>query len=182
MTRTFDGFIVEGELTPMPEPVEPPTAEPETTTEEAASAEAEAAMDAGNYLTGTMTFHEDIDPGTSTHPEGVLEVRGASATYDLQMSDPRISGTLTTLDYALDGYSGHRLAVGGGVELVTPDGTWTGNATGVFEPTMGWQNLYRLDGQGELEGQTFFLHGASPEMDDGVWEMDGFVVGQPPAE
>jgi hypothetical protein len=138
--------------------------------------------DEGSYLTGTMTFVEDIDAGVATQPEGLLEVRGASAAYDLQMSNPSVSGTLTTHDYSLDGYGGDRLEVGGGVDLFTADGAWTGNATGVFEPTMGWQILYRLDGQDELDGLTFFLHAASPEMADGVWEMDGFVVGESLAE
>jgi len=139
--------------------------------------------DAGNhYLTGTMTFVEDIDAGTSTHPEGVLEVRGASAAYDLQMSDPRVSGALTTLNTAMDGYGDLRLAFDGEAELASEDGNWAGNWTGVFEPTLGWQMLYKFEGEGELEGLTFYLHGASPEMDDGIWEMDGFIAGEPPAE
>lgn len=134
------------------------------------------------YLTGTMTYVEDVDPGTSTEAEGVLETRGSSAVYDLEMSDPRVSGTMTSSDVATDGYGGLRLAFAGMAELVDADGSWTGDWTGVFEPTMGWQLLYKLEGQGGFEGLTFYLHGASPELDDGVWEMDGFVVGQPPAE
>lgn len=180
--RTFDGYIFEGELTPMPESVSSSVAEPRTAADEVTPSEAEAAADAGGSLTGTMTFIEDIDLGDSTSTGSLLEIRGASATYDLQMSDPRYSGGMTTLDFTVNGYGGNRLAVGGGTELVTADGTWTGSATGIYQPTMGWQILYRLDGRGELQGMTYYLHAASPEKADGVWEMDGFVAGRPPAE
>jgi hypothetical protein len=134
------------------------------------------------YLTGTMTFVEEVDPGTSTEAGGVLETRGSSAVYDLEMSDPRVSGTLTSSDVATDGYGELRLVFTGMTELVNADGSWTGSWNGVFAPAMGWQLLYELEGQGGFDGLTFYLHGASPELDDGVWEMDGFVVGQPPAE
>ena len=139
-------------------------------------------QDEDQYLTGTLTFSEDIDPGTYTELEGRDEVRGASAAYNLRMSDPRVSGVLTTADIALDGYTGERIAFDGTAELVSEEGAWAGNWTGVFEPMMGWQILSKLEGQGVLEGLTAYLHGASPEIGDGVWEMEGFVVGEPPAE
>jgi hypothetical protein len=134
------------------------------------------------YLTGTMTFVEEIEIGTSSEVDGVLQTRGASAVYDLEMSDPRVSGAYTSRDVAVDGYGDLRLAFAGMAELVNDDGSWTGDWHGIFQPAMGWQLLYELEGQGGFEGLTFFLHGASPELDDGVWEMDGFIVGEPPAE
>jgi hypothetical protein len=143
---------------------------------------ASGAEDGHHYLTGTQTFLKDIEPGMYAELEGMDEIRGASAAYDLRMSDPRVSGTLTTRDVSMDAYTGSRLAFDGAVELVTDAGTWTGTTAGVFEPTMGWQILSTLEGWGDLEGLTFYLHGASPEMADGVWEMDGFIVGELPAE
>lgn len=147
-----------------------------------ASAAVSAASDGDHYLTGTQTFIEDIDPGKWAELEGMDEIRGASAAYDLRMSDPRVSGILTTRDVSMDAYTGSRLAFDGGVELVSEAGTWTGTTSGVFEPTMGWQILSELRGWGDLEGLTFYLHGASPEMADGIWEMDGFIVGEPFSE
>ena len=140
------------------------------------------AEDDDHYLTGTQTFIEDIEPGMYAELEGMDEIRGASAAYDLRMSDPRVSGALTTRDVSMDAYTGSRLAFDGAVELVTEAGTWTGTTAGVFEPTMGWQILSELEGWGDLEGLTFYLHGASPEMADGTWEMEGFIVGEPLAE
>ena len=89
---------------------------------------------------------------------------------------------MTSSGVATDGHGGLRLAFAGMTEVMNADGSWTGDWNGIFQPTMGWQLLYELEGQGGFEGLTFFLHGASPELDDGVWEMDGFIVGEPPAE
>ena len=105
------------------------------------------------YLTGTMTFVEEIETGTSSELEGVLETRGSSAVLlDLEMSDPRVSGTWTTSDVATDGYGDLRLAFAGMAELVNDDGSWTGDWHGIFQPAMGWQLLYELEGQSGFEG------------------------------
>jgi hypothetical protein len=112
----------------------------------------------------------------------VLETRGSSAVYDLEMSDLRVSGTMTSSDVATDSYGGLRLAFAGMTQVINADGGWTGDWNGMVQPTMGWQLLYELEGQGGFEGLTLFLHGSSLELDDGVWEMDGSVVGDSPAE
>ena len=82
---------------------------------------------------------------------------------------------MTTLGMALDVHPGDHYALAGPVRISNADGAWTGTETGAYDPTMGWQFVGWLDGMAAYEGLTLFVHGASPELGDGIWELDGVI-------
>ena len=127
------------------------------------------------YVTGTQTYIEDVTEPTEVQAGDVVQIRGANATYAIEMSDPRVTGTMTTLGMALDVHPGDHYALAGPVRISNADGAWTGTETGAYDPTMGWQFVGWLDGMAAYEGLTLFVHGASPELGDGIWELEGVI-------
>jgi hypothetical protein len=127
------------------------------------------------YVTGTQTYIEDVTEPTEVQVGDVVQIRRANATYAIEMSDPLVTGTMTTLGIELDVHPDDRYALEGLVRLSNADGAWTGTETGAYDPTMGWQFVGWLDGMAAYEGLTFFVHGASPDLGDGVWELEGVI-------
>jgi hypothetical protein len=99
---------------------------------------------------------EDAATRTSM-PDGGYEVLGLPFICEVTYSDPRLSGTQTTL------WSERCFSAGGCInwgtqEIVGPDGTWSGWFTGSEDPD-GNTNLYIvLTGAGDYAGLTSIRH------------------------
>ena len=136
---------------------------------------AQSEDDGDAYVTGTQTYIEDVSEATEVLAGDVTQIRGGNATYAIEMDDPRVTGTMATLGMALDIHPGDRFAFAGPARISNADGAWTGIESGAYDPTMGWQFVGWLDGMAAYEGYTFFVHGASPDQGDGVWELEGVI-------
>jgi hypothetical protein len=128
------------------------------------------------YVTGTLTYVEDVAEPAIDVVDGTWIVRDAYATYDLAMSDPRVSGTYSTLGATEDAHPNEVIAWSVPVQLDAQTGDrWTGTISGTFHPEMGWQGTGWLASAEPDDTSVFFLHLESPERADGIWEVEGVI-------
>lgn len=111
------------------------------------------------HVTGTRAFTE-FSEGLTDATEGDLEESyDWRADYVMEMSDPRVTGTLTLLgDYVEMQETGPRdSAVGQGpVRLVNDGGTWSGTWSRAAHPPCGVHTYVWLFGEEAYEGLTFW--------------------------
>lgn len=128
------------------------------------------------YVTGTLTYVEDVAEPAIDVVDGTWIVRDAYATYDLAMSDPRVSGTYSSLGATEDAHPDGAIAWSVPVRLDAGTGDrWTGTVSGTFHPEMGWQGTGWLASATPGDMSVFFLHLESPERADGIWEVEGVI-------
>jgi len=113
------------------------------------------------HVTGTETF-VSFTPGDTQMVGDVEQMRGASAVHTVEMSDPRLSGTLT-VSVDLDEYPPGDFGVQWGTyRLENEAGAWAGQWSGVFwtPPDGGggghsaWDLSAWAVGEGDYEGLT----------------------------
>jgi hypothetical protein len=177
----YRGFIFEGELPPMPDPVEP-IAEPVAATAASDDAAAEGAaaevdeepeeVEAGDaledaaqtpvYVTGTEAC-TGAQGGSCTVVDGVERCRGFVSDCVNTMSDPRVSGTYTNT-YNHDCLDERGCLFWGTHVLDGPDGGWDCSWSGLEEPYPDAGNdglVYVVcRGTGAYEGLTYVSHHA----------------------
>jgi len=193
-TVRFDGWIFEGDLPTMPDPVEPPA---ELGAMEQAPMDADAAVAAteepevsGDDDAGATSDEGDEElSGTAVYIDGLRTWQtweGEDTIYALEMSDPRANGTYTETDFVGDGYDSDSerpsVAALGRVTLVNDEGSWSGHESAVWDDEMGWRLTAWLAGEDAYEGLSLYLHAhrfpvySTPEM-----EFDGVIFeGEPP--
>jgi hypothetical protein len=135
--RTFDGFIVEGELTTMPGPVVP--------------VGARAAQGAATPVTGTrLTVSADAEPG---------QLEGLRVHETIEWSDPRLPAeqwtTLNTAVLQAGQWAGHILR--GSTLLEGPEGYWTGTSEAFVGEDGTGRGIYVYTGHGAYEGLSAVL-------------------------
>ncbi len=111
------------------------------------------------YVTGTRDFTEFSEGPTDTTEGGLEESYDWRVDYVLELSDPRVAGTLTMLgDYVEMQETGPRdTGVGqGSVRLVNDGGTWAGTWSRAAHPPCGVHTYVWLVGEGAYEGLTFW--------------------------
>ena len=120
------------------------------------------------YVSGTLAWLRD---------EGDVQ-----SLYRADLDDPSVSGTFTLLDQVLDEYPGNVFVGRAQVELVNDEGRWSGEWSGGYHPTMGWQIMAWLVGEDAYEGLMFFMHAESDVFLASTLPMEGIVLeGVPPA-
>lgn len=136
------------------------------------------ASDGPHEVNGTLHYGDDFQGSILAVEEGRTMTRGDGFYENIEMDDPRLSGTLWTVlnrdyignrPYASDGEVGT-----GTVELVNEDGSWVGTMRGYvsMDPrTHHWH--YELTGTGAHDGLSALLYATRPET--GVWDIEGFV-------
>ena len=130
--------------------------------------EPETAPRPATHVTGTRTFTELIEgptEGTGNDADAGYEWQ---ADYRLEMSDPRVSGTLTMLgDYLEMHDAGPRDsdAGQGSVRLENDGGAWSGTWSRSAHPPCGVHTYVWLEGEGAYEGLTFWTMQCSHEQE-----------------
>lgn len=134
-----------------------------------ASPSASPSLPSAVHVTGTMVV-DDIIMGATALVDGVLQMRGLTATTIDTMDDPRVSGT-GAITGNFDSY-GDVMTQWGTYRLENADGAWEGNWRGVLwnrgdvtEHTM-W-----LTGSGAYEGLTYYAHVNG----SGVIDIEGLI-------
>lgn len=126
------------------------------------------------HVTGTRAFTE-----RSEGPTDATDGYDWRADYALEMSDPRVTGTLTMLgDYVeMQETAARDTDVGqGSVRLVTEGGIWSGTWARVAHPPCGVHTYVWLFGEGAYEGRTFWSMECSHEVGTtGETPMEGVI-------
>jgi len=111
------------------------------------------------HITGTRAFTEFSEGPPDAMESDLEETYDWRADYVQEMSDPRVTGTLTFAgDYVEMQETGPRdSGVGqGSVRLVTDGGTWSGTWSRAAHPPCGVHTYVWLFGEGTYEGLTFW--------------------------
>jgi hypothetical protein len=134
------------------------------------------------HVTGTQ-IPDSFTSGDTQQVGDVVQVRDGSAVHTLEMSDPRVSGTVTVV-FNLDEYLPDEAGFQWGTSrLENGGGAWVGEWSGVFWTPPGagdsvWDFSTWAVGEGEYEGLTFYyrISGIGPDRD-----VEGFIFpGDPP--
>jgi len=130
-------------------------------------------------VTGTRVFTE-LSEGPIDVTEGTLEEGYAwRADYVMEMSDARVTGTLTMLgDYVeMQETDPRDSSVGqGSVRLVNDGGTWSGTWSRAAHPPCGVHTYVWLFGEGTYEGLTYWsMQCSHQEGSTGATPMEGVI-------
>lgn len=111
------------------------------------------------HVTGTRAFTEYSDGSTSATESDSEEGYDWRADYVMEMSDPRVTGTLTMVGEYVEMQEagpGDTDVGQGSVRLVTDNGTWSGTWSRAAHPPCGVHTYVWLVGEGAYEGLTFW--------------------------
>jgi len=130
----------------------------------------------------TVTAVEDCwNGGPSQYVEqesGDYQVRGIPVGCEVTHSDPRLDGTMT-LELNEDCFAVGGCANWGAIEIVGPDGSWTGWYTGIERPDTHDVRYTVMAGAGAYEGLVHIRHSVGPF--GGPYQEHGVVYqGDPP--
>jgi len=126
-------------------------------------------------LGGAVLAQDEDESESATYVSGLrtwIEYTDDGAIYEMEMSDPRASGTLTESYVSWQEYGDTTPATAAVVvrlEHVNEQGSWSGIGSGVYDPEMGWQLVGWSTGEGAYEGLTLYMHAvrdiySTPEM------------------
>ena len=181
----FDGYIFDGEMTPMPDPLEAFELVAEVAPHVVAEPEP-AAAPAGEstFVSGTASCGERVPP-IRIGADGSWDAQGSVATCQNDMSDPRVSGAWTnTLNARCFGKD--LCLIWGTAVLESPDGgwecSWSGSNYPVGERQFGYWPLLMsavCPGTGGYDGLTYVFQHSSTEFSEGS-SFNGVIYEGPP--
>ena len=126
------------------------------------------------WVTGTGSIPVEVEAGAETPAGDVLQTRGLVFTDEMEMSDPRVSGTGTGT-WNQDGYPGDIGISWGTYRLENEGGAWSGTFTSADGPIAASSGF--LVGERGYEGLTYYWH---QDMGD-VTSIVGIIFpGEPP--
>ena len=141
------------------------------------------------YFTGTQTWTDMVgEEPTMEEVRGVQRFEGGGYTFEVEASDPRVSGVLTISDGLYDKYGSEVPAnnlegttfadVRGGysVTLANDEGGWSGiTGHSVYAQGMGWRTSMWLKGEGAYQGLTLFVHSQRDLYSDPFTPLEGLI-------
>jgi uncharacterized protein YceK len=136
-------------------------------------------------LSSVVVAQDTTESASATYMSGTrtwLESTGNGSVHELEMSDPRASGTVTESGISWQEYGDTTpptVAAVARLELVNEQGTWSGIWSGVYDPKMGWRLAGWLAGEGPYEGLTLYLHAMRTVYSTPGIETDGIIFEGP---
>ena len=136
-------------------------------------------------LGGAVVAQGEAESPSATHISGSwtwLGVNLGQTVYEVEMSDPRASGTLTETGISWQEYGDTTpptVASVIGIELVNDEGSWSGFGSGVYDPAMGWRLSGYQAGEGAYEGLTLYVHGTRDIYSTPVMPLEGVIFEGP---
>jgi hypothetical protein len=104
-------------------------------------------------------------------------IGGFALSCELDMSDPRVSGTETIEQYRgfADGSGGHQWILGDDV-ITNAEGTWRGSSQGSSDAAVNPLGESHYIGEGAYEGLEFHYYFAQPEFPTGQSHLRGWIA------
>ena len=104
-----------------------------------------------------VTSIEEVSPGTMKSGGGLVHVEGVQHEHVWTASDPRLSGTVTSIGNH-DVYPDVPMEVQSATyEVVNDGGRWLGTSTALKLPDLGSKDVAVLRGEGDYEGLTAYV-------------------------
>jgi hypothetical protein len=127
-------------------------------------------------LSSVVVAQDTTESASATYMSGTrtwLEGTENASVFEVEMSDPRASGTATETVISWQEYGDTTPPTTTAtlqLELVNEQGSWSGVGSGVYDPEMGWQLVGYQAGEGAYEGLTLYMHAtrdiySTPRMD-----------------
>lgn len=181
----YEGWIIEGPLTPFPRSAEPSTDEgftmraapnPDAATDVAAVPPADPMAPAAFFYTSETQGEPDWGVETESADGAVIETRDLAMVESIEATDPRASGQLVSsqnrTQVEADGTGVQTMSMN--MRLTNEGGSWSGPGEVMLafsDEIMEMAGVATLTGEGGYEGLTLFLSQGGDFLSQTAWGM-----------
>jgi hypothetical protein len=136
-------------------------------------------------LSSVVVAQDTTESASATYMSGTrtwLEGTENASVFEVEMSDPRASGTTTETLISWQEYGDTTPPITTAtvlLELVNEQGSWSGVGSGVYDPEMGWQLIGYQAGEGAYEGLTLYMHATADIYSTPIMDFEGIIFEGP---